>query len=99
MHGILGCNLGIWREDLLAVNGYDEAFEGWGKEDSELGARLYHLGRERKTVHGRAIIFHLNHPLLPRDNVQRNEARLHETLRNRTVRCESGIVKDAAPER
>lgn len=96
MHGILGCNLGIWREDLIAVNGYDESFEGWGKEDSELGARLYHLGRVRKMVRGQAVIFHLNHPLLPRDNLKRNEAHLERTLRERTVRCKNGIVRDAA---
>ena len=94
MHGILGCNLGIWLEDLLAINGYDESFEGWGKEDSDLGARLYHLGRPRKLVHGRAIIFHLNHPPASRDNLKSNEARLEETIRRKTIRCRSGIVQE-----
>ena len=32
MYGILGCNLGIWRDDLLAVNGFDEDYEGWGEK-------------------------------------------------------------------
>src|SRR5262249_43026288 len=36
LRGIRGCNLAIWRKDLLRVNGYNEAFVGWGREDSEL---------------------------------------------------------------
>ena len=27
---VRGCNMGIWKADLLAVNGFDETFEGWG---------------------------------------------------------------------
>ncbi|MGA2052824.1 MAG: glycosyltransferase, partial [Opitutales bacterium] len=47
--GLIGCNLAIWRDDLLAVNGFDQAYEGWGiGEDSDLGSRLYNLGRHRK---------------------------------------------------
>lgn len=43
--GIIGCNMAMWREDLLAVNGWDEEYTGWGiGEDSDIGTRLYHLG-------------------------------------------------------
>ncbi len=44
--GIIGCNMAFWREDLIAVNGFDEEYSGWGiGEDSDIGTRLYHLGR------------------------------------------------------
>lgn len=67
--GIIGCNMAFWREDLFAVNGYDEDYTGWGTgEDSDIGTRLYHLGRRRKFIYGRAITFHLNHPKLPREH-------------------------------
>jgi glycosyltransferase involved in cell wall biosynthesis len=89
--GILGCNLGIWRSDLLAVNGYDEAFTGWGREDADLGNRLYHLGLRRKLVHGRAVIFHLNHPLAPRDRLGDNQALLDQTIAGRRVRARKGL--------
>jgi len=89
--GILGCNLGIWRDDLIAVNGYDEMFTGWGREDADLGNRLYHLGRDRKFVYGRAIIYHLNHPVLPRDRLQTNQSLLDETLREKRVRARKGV--------
>lgn len=32
----------------LAVNGFDEAYEGWGFEDSDLAIRLINLGMQRK---------------------------------------------------
>ena len=89
--GILGCNLGIWREDLLAVNGYDETFTGWGREDADLGNRLYHLGRDRKFVYGRAIIYHLNHPVVSRDRLETNQSLLEETLREKRIRARKGL--------
>jgi len=91
--GIIGCNMGFWREDLLAVNGFDEEYTGWGKEDSDLGTRLYHLGRPRKFVHGRAIVYHLNHPALSRANFQAGAQRLAETIRSGKIRCERGIAQ------
>jgi glycosyltransferase involved in cell wall biosynthesis len=90
--GIIGCNMGFWREDLLAVNGFDEEYTGWGiGEDSDLGARLYHLGRTRKFVYGRAVVYHLNHPQAPRDHVPASQQRLAETIASTKIRCERGV--------
>jgi glycosyltransferase involved in cell wall biosynthesis len=92
--GLIGCNLAIWRDDLLAVNGFDEAYEGWGiGEDSDLGSRIYHLGRHRKFVYGRALVFHLNHPQLSKKHVADSLRRLEETIRSKKVRCEAGLEK------
>jgi hypothetical protein len=90
--GIIGCNMAFWREDILAVNGFDEDYTGWGTgEDSDLGTRLYHLGRRRKFVYGRAITFHLNHPPAPRDHHAASLARLAETIASGKIRCEHGL--------
>ena len=90
--GIIGCNRAFWRDDLVAVNGFDEAYIGWGVgEDSDIGTRLYHLGRPRKFVYGRAITFHLNHPMAPRDQHAASLARLAETIRTRKIRCAQGL--------
>ena len=91
LRGILGCNLAIRRDDLVAVNGYDESYEGWGREDSDLAARLYHLGRRRKFVHGRAIVYHLNHPQIGRALPQAAQQRLAETIRSQKIRCDRGV--------
>jgi glycosyltransferase involved in cell wall biosynthesis len=95
LNGILGCNLAIWKKDLVAVNGYDESYEGWGKEDSDLAARLYHLGRKRKFVHGRAIVYHLNHPPASRAWVPDALKRLEETIATRRIPARRGLDQHA----
>lgn len=90
--GIIGCNMAMWRDDLLAINGWDEEYEGWGLgEDSDVGSRLYHLGRPRKFVYGRAILYHLHHPILNRDHLPQSQNRLNETLRTKKIRCARGV--------
>lgn len=95
--GIIGCNMAFWRDDLFAVNGFDEDYTGWGTgEDSDVGTRLYHLGRKRKFVYGRAITFHLNHPQAPRDHHEASLARLRETIASGKIRCENGLNRHLA---
>ena len=89
--GILGCNMATWREDLVAVNGYDESFTGWGREDSDIANRLYHLGRLRKFVYGRMLIYHLNHPILSRNRLDDNHSRLEQTIAERRIRAVKGL--------
>ena len=90
--GIIGCNMAMWKKDLLEVNGWDEEYEGWGLgEDSDIGSRLYHLGRPRKFVYGRSILYHLHHPILSRDHVKKSQSRLDETLRTKKVQCIKGV--------
>lgn len=89
--GILGCNLGVWRDDLFAVNGFDETFVGWGREDADLANRLYHLGRPRKFVYGRAILYHLNHPVASRNRLNENQTLLEQTIAERRIRAVKGV--------
>lgn len=90
--GLIGCNLGIWRSDLDAINGFDESFTGWGGEDSDLGNRLYNLGCQRKFVYGRAIIYHLNHPKLSRERFPANLEKLEHTRSAKSIRCDKGLA-------
>ena len=89
--GIIGCNMGFWREDLLAVNGFDEEYIGWGGEDSDVGTRLYHLGRPRKFVYGHAVVYHLDHPMIDRAQAPAGFQRLAETVRSNKIRCARGL--------
>jgi glycosyltransferase involved in cell wall biosynthesis len=90
--GILGCNMAFWRDDVIAVNGFDESYVGRGMgADSDLGSRIYNLGRARKFVYGRAIVYHLDHPIMPRPHFEQNRARLREVLRAEKTRCERGV--------
>jgi len=88
---VKACNQGFWREDLLAVNGFDESMTGWGAEDKELCARLANCGIRRQTLLFAALAWHLHHPPASRSRAAANRARWQETVRLRRTRCESGI--------
>lgn len=90
--GILGCNMAYWRDDVVQVNGFDESYVGRGMgADSDLGSRLYNLGRRRKFVYGRALVYHLDHPIMPRPHFAENRARLLEVIRSGKTRAERGL--------
>jgi glycosyltransferase involved in cell wall biosynthesis len=91
LHGIRGCNLAIWRNDLLNVNGYNEDFTGWGREDSELAARLMNAGVQRADLRGRALCFHLWHLPASRAGLPTNDGLLEKTIREKIIRCEHGL--------
>lgn len=55
-----GGNASGWRQDLLAVNGFDESL-GYGGEDVELGFRLNRIGIRGKLLRYSALLLHLEH--------------------------------------
>lgn len=74
------CNLGVWRSDFIAVNGFDEVFEGWGYEDSDLVIRLIHAGVRRKEGRFAAPVLHLWHPHNDKSRQDMNYQRLMDRL-------------------
>lgn len=97
LHGIRGCNLAIRRADLVRVNGYNEAFVGWGREDSELAVRLMNAGVRRLDVRGRAPCFHLWHPPASRAHLGNNDQILAESQARRATWCERGLDQHPPP--
>jgi glycosyltransferase involved in cell wall biosynthesis len=93
LRGIRGCNLAIWRADLVRVNGYNEAFVGWGREDSELAARLMNSGVHRLDVRGRALCYHLWHRPVSRAELASNDELLAMTILKKHTRCEQGLSR------
>ena len=69
--GVKGCNLAVWRSDFLAVNGFDEGFEGWGFEDNDLVVRLIRNGIRRKEGRCAVPVLHLWHEARPPDPASR----------------------------
>ena len=88
---IKGCNQAFWRADLVRVNGFNEAIEGWGPEDKELCARLVNAGIERQTLMFGGIAIHLHHPPASRAALPANQQVLQDTLRERRQWCDRGL--------
>lgn len=74
------CNLGVWRSDFVAVNGFDEVFAGWGYEDSDLVIRLIHAGVKRKEGRFALPVLHLWHRQNDRSQHDENYQRLMQRL-------------------
>lgn len=65
--GVLGCNFSAFKDDLLAVNGFDERYEAPSiGEDSDIQFRMELAGCDVKSLNGIAVQYHLFHKLQPR---------------------------------
>jgi glycosyltransferase involved in cell wall biosynthesis len=65
--GLLGCNFSLYKNDLLAVNGFDNQYEVAGVgEDTDIEYRLTENGIKIKNLFYRATMLHPLHPELPR---------------------------------
>jgi cellulose synthase/poly-beta-1,6-N-acetylglucosamine synthase-like glycosyltransferase len=96
LRGTRGCNLAIWLSDLRQVNGYNEAFVGWGREDSELALRLMNSGVRRVDARGWALCYHLWHPPASRDNLATNDKLLETAIDENSARCQKGLNQHSA---
>jgi glycosyltransferase involved in cell wall biosynthesis len=86
------CNLGVWKQDFGAVNGFDERYEGWGYEDSDLVIRLIHQGVKRKEGRFAVPVLHLWHGQNDRSQHDNNYQRLMDRLDDQHyIRAERGV--------
>ncbi len=86
------CNLGLFKDDFLAVNGFDEAFEGWGYEDSDLVIRLIHNQIKRKEGRFAVPVFHHWHKQNDQSKHDQNYQRLQSRIANKSlIKAEKGI--------
>lgn len=88
---IRSCNFALWKEDFLAVNGFDESFEGWGHEDADLVLRLHHFGLCRKNGFLGTEVYHLWHRLNSRSSEDVNHQRVIDRMHTGIVSASKGI--------
>lgn len=88
---IHGCNLAVWRNDYLAINGFDESFSGWGHEDADLVLRLHNAGVRRKNGFCATEVYHLWHQENSRSNESVNRDRVTQRIDSGLIRATQGI--------
>ena len=94
--GIKSCNMAFWRDDLLRVNGFNEAMTGWGREDTELAVRAFHAGLLRRDVRFSALATHLYHRTRKHLIDNPNDRVVDDTIARQLTRCESGLDQHLA---
>lgn len=89
--GIRGCNFSFFKSDAILVNGFNEDFVTWGREDSEFIERLYNNKILRKNIKFSAIQYHIYHKEGSSNNM--NDKYLNNTISKKLKWCDNGINK------
>ena len=83
--------MSFFKDDCIKINGFNNDFIGWGREDSEFAVRLLNSGVIRKNLRFKGIQFHLYHPESKNVSLKRNDLILKESIKNKSVWCNNGI--------
>jgi len=89
------CNSSAWKDDLIAINGYDERMQ-YGGPDRELGERLINYGIKTKQIRYKAICLHLDHArgYKTKESLDRNLKIRKDVKANNTKWTDYGIVQN-----
>lgn len=94
--GARGSNMAFWRSDLDAVDGFDSAFTGWGREDSDIFIRMIRAGVLRKDGRFATAVLHLWHKEADRSKLANNEKQLDAVRSGKRLRAQVGLSALAA---
>lgn len=93
---VYGCNISAGKDVYAAVNGYDENFDGFGKEDSDLRNRFRRYGAKPVSLWGKTWVYHVDDiidPKIRRRRIPRKDASHYYYRKDIPVRCVNGLVK------
>lgn len=89
-----GCNLSMFRDDFIRVDGFDETFDGsWGREDSDICYRLFHAGVQIRVLWFLALQYHLHHAVTANWDRKRLDAELDGNLKEKRVKAVKGFSR------
>ena len=92
--GVIGCNFSCYKEDMMAINGYNEDLPGIGAEDSDLQWRFEGLNIFSKSVKFLIPVYHLHHEHI-RHGSDDNVLIINENRKIDAFVCKNGIVKNS----
>lgn len=92
---VRGCNFAVSRESLILVGGFEEEFEGWGFEDSELAVRLINSGVRVKSLRFSSLVLHLWHPEASRERAGKNIEALQRAIADKKRVAARGLAPAA----
>ena len=89
---ILGSNFSLPKKDLVAINGFDETYDGPGHgEDSDIQYRLSLIGVTGKSLRNLAVQYHVYHPRT--EPSERSLRRFEEVKRSGDPTCRVGLER------
>jgi glycosyltransferase involved in cell wall biosynthesis len=95
VRGMLGSNFSVAKEHLVAINGFDELYDGPGcGEDSDVQYRLSLIGVTAKSLRNLAVQYHVHHT--PTKVSDACWDRFEMVKMSTEPRCTSGLSKESA---
>ncbi|MFA7084212.1 MAG: glycosyltransferase [Arcobacteraceae bacterium] len=92
---ILGCNFSCFKEDMEAINGFDESYgETAVSDDMDLDWRFRAYGLELKSCKNVANVAHLWHKGVNRGNPSMQIAAMREKELQKKFICDQGLKRD-----
>lgn len=91
---IVGLFFALSKENYVKVNGFDEKYEGWGREDDDFGNRLFKIGISTKPIKIKETIIHMYHPFDPTKKDSANDSyyeKRKKEISKKNNRCEYGF--------
>ncbi|MBI2932064.1 MAG: glycosyltransferase [Planctomycetes bacterium] len=93
---VYGCNISCGRDVYVGVNGYDENYDGFGKEDSDLRNRMRRYGARPVSLWGKAWVYHVDDVIDPKIRQRRVPRRKNPGYyyrKDTPIRCLNGLEK------
>lgn len=59
---MVGLMSALYKEDYIAINGFDDKYKGWGKEDDDFCNRFYKYGGNVYPIRLEKYLIHMYHP-------------------------------------
>ncbi len=87
-----GCNFSVDRDVVFKINGFDEDYQGYAREDTDLELRLQKFGLKIKSLKGAALQYHVWHARLPES--ESNKLKLRDLSQGvSAAMCKNGLIK------
>ena len=89
-----GCNIGITRQNAIAIRGFDEAYKGWGREDSDFAVRAINNGASLRLGQLAVTVLHLHHAEADRAGFNENDLRLAKAISDRSIFPQRSCIEE-----
>ncbi len=91
---IVGLFFALSKENFIKINGFDEKYEGWGREDDDFGNRNFKSGGSTKPILFSESVIHMYHPFDPTKKESANDKyyeKRKKEISKKDYRCEYGV--------
>lgn len=95
---MVGLMFALYKEDYININGFDDNYKGWGKEDDDFGNRFFKYGGEVYPISLSMYLLHMYHSFSLTKNDSPNEdyyQRRKKEISKKKYKCMNGFMNSS----